>query len=44
MSWGRVGRRRRCGAPGRMPVDLVALMPAHIPDSSDPRVSVSAEL
>ncbi|MET8829041.1 hypothetical protein ABZX40_16210 [Streptomyces sp. NPDC004610] len=27
-----------------MPIDLVALMLAHIPDDSDPRVSVSAEL
>ncbi|MET8831061.1 hypothetical protein ABZX40_15540 [Streptomyces sp. NPDC004610] len=36
--------RRRCGAPARMPVDLVALMLAHIPDTSDPRVSVGVDL
>ncbi|MET8827343.1 hypothetical protein ABZX40_15315 [Streptomyces sp. NPDC004610] len=35
---------RICGAPGRMPVDLVALMLAHIPDTSDPRAAVRVDL
>ncbi|MET8826509.1 hypothetical protein ABZX40_28280 [Streptomyces sp. NPDC004610] len=36
--------RQVCGVPGRMPVDLVALMLAHIEDSSDLRVSVRVDL
>ncbi|MFE4665652.1 hypothetical protein ACFRI7_07000 [Streptomyces sp. NPDC056716] len=37
-------RRWVCGAVSRMPVDLVALMPARIPDTADPRLWIRTSL